>query len=202
MDTTEISLDKLFSKIPTLWGDREGKCNTESELNKLIVKDIPEYITKKIVDYGIDLEDNVVKGLPGLCGTWCNIMYIAILRANSNGKVITSASYGTYPCYLVSKDGKKLFLTYMLGTGTKSERHLINTSEAIIRKFPLPEFQIDKSCLDCINDWHRYKFGVIFYKKYDLDNIPNESILLEDLFLTIRYHNNFKQKIREYMSSL
>ena len=196
-DTNDV-LSKLFASTAIVFRDRDLKCNSDSSLNKLISYDIPNYLASKLKEDNRNAEDYNIRGVPGLCGTWCNVMYIAFLP-NNNKPMRISASYGAYPCYLFSRTGDKIFLAYILGTGIKTERYLINSSELIANKFALPGFDTDKSQLNPIDDRHRYKYGTIFYKEYNLSDMPNDVTLLDDLYKLIDYHNKHRNEIAQML---
>ena len=127
----------------------------------------------------------------GSSGKWSDVPYCVFLSVRYNNTMTgTNASSGFYPAYLLSQDSSEVYLVYMLASNSKTERRLINQADVIRNEYEMPGYDWDYSKLKFGSDRHRYAVATIWYKTYPADNIPEESILLQDLFELLDFHEN------------
>lgn len=92
---------------------------------KFVRNDIP----RAIFETGLlDDKEYLVSGSVGT-GNWAMIPWVGIFYK----KITTSATKGVYIVYLLSRDGKKLYLTFNQGCTDISEKHTRKETIEIIR---------------------------------------------------------------------
>jgi len=165
------------------------------------------YYIRKIVPqnfYNTGLIDNkkyIVDGSVGQ-GNWAQVPWICIF----NQEITKSATKGVYIVYLLSADGKSLYLT--LNQGCTEIRANYNKKQTI-------EIMRDNAqkIINLINNNHfstdeeinlgnnltelaeLYQKGAIFYKKYIKQDIPTEEQLRTDLKNMLDIYDDYYNKI-------
>ena len=186
----------------------DGTTTKDGKMREVIDRFLNEYITAKeqqfagnsfgtfvrndipnaIYDTGIvDKEKYLITGSVGQ-GNWAMVPWVCIF----DKRITTSATKGIYIVYLLSKDGKTLYLTFNQGCteirSNHSKRETIKIMRdraiEIIEKIDARGFATDED----INLGDRltelgemYQKGTIFYTKYEQGNVPSENILQSDL---------------------
>ena len=121
-------------------------------------------------------------------GNWAMIPWICIFDRS----ITTSATKGVYIVYLLSKDSKRLYLTFNQGCTEISNTHgkretiqIMHERAENIRGWtdaygftPTDGIDLGES-LTALGQY--YERGTIYYKEYDVDAIPNETELRQDL---------------------
>ena len=155
-----------------------------NDFGKFVRNDIP----KAIIDTGlVNNKEYIVSGSVGT-GNWAMIPWVGIFYK----KITTSATKGVYIAYLLSKDGKRLYLTFNQGCTDISERHtrketieIIRSKAREIRKRIAPRNFIAEENIDLGDNLKGlgefYQKGTIFYKEYIQGQVPAEEELQEDL---------------------
>lgn len=164
---------------------------------KFIRNTIPDIIYKTEL---VDPDRYLVTGSVGQ-GNWAMIPWICIFDRS----VTTTATKGVYIVYLLSKDGKALYLT--LNQGCTDIRNQNNKKETIqimrekakrvISNIDSRGFASDQNIYlgDKLTELGElYQEGTIYYKKYTQGNVPAESELRRDL-------SNMLDIYREYVCS-
>ena len=152
-------------------------------VGRLIRNEIPTRLYASVVDEGTYL----IKGSIGQ-GNWAKIPWICIFDRS----ITTSATQGVYIVYLLSEDGKRLYLTLNQGCTDLLERHgrtgaareLRRIADDINHRIGCGNFQgsgeIDLG--ENISPLSRlYEDGTICWKRYDQGHLPSEELLLADL---------------------
>ncbi len=146
--------------------------------------DAPEFIYQTGL---VDRQTYLITGSVGQ-GNWAMVPWICIF----NRKITTSATRGVYIVYLLSKDGKALYLTLNQGctdirkNNSKKETIAIlrRKAEELVEKIDSRGFFTDED-INLGNGLtelaEMYQKGTIFYKKYCKDAVPNERELQDDL---------------------
>lgn len=131
-------------------------------------------------------------GKSGSSGRWNNTTYIGILDESNkkNGKY--DLSIGIYPIYLISPDCEKIYLAYILGIGSKSERNLQRMGEIIRKNCSFSRFRTDTKEIDLGKDPHHYKAAIIAYLEYGTQKIPDDFTLIDDLIELLSIHQKAK----------
>ena len=135
----------------------------------------------------ISREKHLITGSVGQ-GNWANVPWICIFDRS----ITTSATKGVYVVYLLSKDGKTLYLTFNQGcteirrTHTKAEtiRIMRQKASVISSKIDSRGFASDEqinlgSGLTELAEL--YQNGTIFYKGYTKGSVPEDEVLKKDL---------------------
>lgn len=134
----------------------------------------------------------------GYCGSWCNILYAAILSKKYSWMIKgCSPSKGVYPCYLFAKDLSEVYLTYMVASGDKYENTLKRIIKAIRELGVFEDYDLDASQMKLGKDPHKYRFATICFKKYTVNDLDNNARLEKDLQNLMKLHQTYGDKVFE-----
>ena len=135
----------------------------------------------------VDQDKYLITGSVG-AGVWAKVPWIGIFDKS----ITTSATKGVYIVYLLSEDSQRLYLTFNQGcseireTHSKRETIQIMHQEADKIRASVSDHEFVAGCdidlgsrLTDLGDM--YREGTIFYKQYDVDAVPAEDELLDDL---------------------
>lgn len=223
MSTQEYQ--QLHIKFKTLLSDFSDvyeKVTTEGDwknpFRNIIAKDIPQLL-KKCADIQ---SPYITVGSYGK-GRWTAVPWIAIF----DSRITTSAQKGVYIVYLVNKDSKELYLTFevaateVMGSRTDSKGNTVFSGvvgkndpkmrqalkahvEEIRMDIPNSYFNADEA----INTGSSgYDYGAVYYKKYELDSLPEGEVLVEDLKAMLDvyrayYEKTYAEESQEWWPSL
>lgn len=165
-------------------------CNKNSSMFQLInykSKDAVAEIIKGL-NGNIDLE---VKASCGK-GGWTRYPWIAVF----NTEITKTIQEGVYIVYLFSEDMQRVYLTLNQGCtnlkeklGTKLAREEMQKVRNQLReKYNIDEFAIDNNLIVGNKD---YEEGCIFYKEYNIGNLPLETQIKEDLESLIKVYDSY-----------
>lgn len=155
----------------------------------------------------VDTNTYLVKGSCG-AGRYTTVPWIAVFNKN----ITTSAQKGVYIVYLLNKDKKELYLTLNQGatdvlqsgsestdgklsftgvTGSSDSSVLFKLRERAekIRGVVGPVAFNTDSKISC--GAPNYDAGAVCYKKYTLDNLPDDTTLLEDLKAFVSIYDKY-----------
>lgn len=121
-------------------------------------------------------------------GNWAMIPWICIFDRS----ITTSATKGVYIVYLLSKDSKRLYLTFNQGCTDIRNQHskretiqIMHQKADEIRGFVSDHGFVSACDIDLgdhLTDLgDMYREGTIFYKQYDVNSLPGEEELRDDL---------------------
>lgn len=185
-------LYKLINEYADVYRTVTQTQNFKHPFGSFVRHDIVQEITPVV-----DTDTYLVKGSCG-AGRYTTVPWIAVF----DRRITTSAQKGVYIVYLLNKDTKELYLTLNQGatdvlqsgseskdgklsftgvTGSSDSSVLFKLRESAekIRGVVGPvEFNTD-SKISC--GAPNYDAGAVCYKKYTLDNLPNDATLIEDL---------------------
>ena len=172
----------------------------------LVRQDIVHYFQNYI-----DTSIYSVKGSVG-AGRWTDVPWIAVF----DKRITKSAQKGIYIVYLLNKDSKTLFLTLNQGatdvsqqgkdgkltfTGIASSGNPKTTSALEARAKTIRDAICgcgDVLCGPIDSGSKAYDAGCIYYKEYNLNNIPDDDVLIADLqeFIELyrKYYDTFVLK--------
>ena len=170
---------------------KEGTWGADKPFMRLFSDDLHDYVCELLKRD--DGENYVVKCKTGAMGRWSYTPYCVILSSKYN--INYSPSSGMYPAYLISIDNEEIYLTYMLGVGSRYERTLRRVADAIVQSFPLEGFSTDYKSLNFGKDIHKYAFAVVWYKRYTSSSLPSEEVLEFDFNKVMKYHREFGEDI-------
>lgn len=121
-------------------------------------------------------------------GNWAMIPWICIFDRS----ITISATKGVYIVYLLSKDSKRLYLTFNQGCTDIRNQHskretiqIMHQKADEIRGF-VPDHGFVSACDIDLGDHltdlgDMYREGTVFYKRYDVNSLPGEDVLRDDL---------------------
>ncbi len=135
----------------------------------------------------VDTEKYLVTGSVGQ-GNWAAVPWVCIF----DREITTSATKGVYIVYLLSKDGKSLYLTFNQGcTEIRKNNSKIVTIRIMREKASEIASRINSRGFRSDEDINlgdgltelaeMYQKGTIFYKEYKQGNVPSEQELYNDL---------------------
>ncbi len=142
-------------------------------------------------------KDKDVKGSVG-AGNWADIFWISIL----NTRITTSTTTGVYVVYLFERTGQKLFLTLNQGITKIKETHGRRATEEakkralnIRDKLHLENYTNNINLNSQTQLGKGYEDTCIAAIEYNVDSLPNEEKLTDDLdeFMTI--YENYSENI-------
>lgn len=145
-------------------------------------------------------------------GRWTDVPWIAVF----DSRITTSAQKGVYIVYLLNKDTKTLYLTLnqgatdaaQSGTDREEQKPLVFTGIARSQNEKMTE-RLQKSAeniREIIGDTAQtygsidsgspgYDAGCVYYKKYDLSDLPDDSKLISDLRDFLALYADYYNKI-------
>ncbi len=185
------------------------KNDFKNPFREIIAKDIPTLLTAltPIAD------PYIVTGSYGK-GRWTDVPWIAVF----DSRITKSAQKGVYIVYLLNKDTKTLYLTLNQGATNAAQSGTFNDRQKPLVFTGIARSQDEKmtECLrknserirEIIGDTTQiygnidsgspgYNAGCIYYKKYDLDDLPDDIHLISDLRNFLALYADYYNKISE-----
>ena len=149
----------------------------------------------------IDRNKYLITGSVGQ-GNWATVPWLCIFDKS----ITETATKGIYIVYLLSSDGKSLYLTFNQGctdiknSHTKKETIDIMRERAtkLISVLNKHNFKTDENIdlkYGTANLAEMYQKGTIFYKEYTKQNLPSEDQLRSDLKDMLEIYEEYYQKI-------
>ena len=177
-------LKDLFTKFTNNYLASTREEFTDHPIGTLVRTTLPQEIFRTNI---INDNDYLIKGSVGQ-GNWASIPWICIF----DKKITTTAQEGIYIVYLLSKDGKSLYLTLNQGcTKVKNQKgkigaiqYLHDTANKIQQKIKTTDFQSGPNInlgSDISELGQLYTEGTIFFKEYKQNLIPDDNVLIDDL---------------------
>ncbi|EHL06278.1 ATPase family protein [Desulfitobacterium hafniense DP7] len=182
-EKSTISLHDLFDRILNEYIHSKSETFANHAMGRLFRQDVVEALYKTI----IDRDKYLVKGSVGQ-GTWATVPWVSIF----DPRVTTSATHGVYIVYLLSADGKTLYLTLNQGCTDLSNsvgkveaiRQMRQVAQKVISSVDCGNFETSNS-ISLGNDLpslaQMYEAGCICFKKYEQRKVPSEEVLRRDL---------------------
>ena len=170
----------------------------EHEMGSFIRTNVPATLYSSGI---VDEDKYLVKGSVGN-GNWARVPWVAIFDKN----ITTTAQKGVYIVYLLAKDGNSLYLTLNQGCTeikeTRGKREAIRILKETARKI---RSEIDSRGFlkddegflgENIGELGElYEKGIIFYQKYNKNEVPDNDVLQEDLKKMIEIYTEYAQSI-------
>ena len=192
---------EFMDKYSTELSEARKTENFKRPFGGLVRKDIVNIISSFMAD-----KTYYIKGSVG-AGRWTDVPWIAIFDT----RITKSAQKGIYIVYLLNKDTKELYLTFNQGatdvaqegsssdgklaftgiassSGNKTLDKLKSRAQVIREKLCITE-GIDISSVETGSP--AYNAGCICYKKYTLENIPDDEELKKDLMQYIELYRKY-----------
>lgn len=200
-------LYRFIDKYADVYKEVNSTQNYKNPFSSLIRNDICNQL-KTLVD--LDSSKYIIKGSVG-AGRWTTVPWIAIF----DKRITSSAQKGVYIVYLLNKDKKELYLTLNQGATNVSQEEssldgkvtftgisgssnskllakLKNNAQKIRATIKAVRYNIDSN----INSGSPgYDAGAICYKKYTLENLPDDKGLLGDLKGFLQLYDTYVEGI-------
>lgn len=190
--TLKESFCKLINEYALELEEARKSDNFKRPFGALVRQDIAGLVQKQL-----DVSIYKVKGSVG-AGRWTDVPWIAVF----DKRITISAQRGVYIVYLLNKDKKELYLTLNQGAtdiaqsgGSGSDGKLaftgiatasssktmesLRTKAEIIRSKIENKPELQFGSIDTGSK--PYDAGCIYFKKYSVDNMPNDEELYKDL---------------------
>ncbi len=184
MDDMGDNLTRIASRILNDYVGARTQTFAQHPLGEFFRYEVPQLIheTKIVNMQGFKIQGSVGQG------NWAAVPWICIF----DKRITTSAQKGIYIVYLLSKDGRNLYLTLNQGctdikrsnTKTATINILKNRAEELRLRIDNRDFNKDDniSLGDAHNDLALfYEKGCIFYRRYEKGKLPAEVDLRNDL---------------------
>ena len=191
-----VELKTMFEKFIREYATELAEARRTEDFKRPFGALVRQDIAKALQDK-VDGRIYKVKGSVG-AGRWTDVPWIAVFDA----RITTSAQRGVYIVYLLNKDTKELFLTLNQGA-TDVAQEGRNTSDGRLAFTGIASSSNDKTTgnlkekANIIRDKLKnvsnlfsgeiktgslaYDAGCIFFKKYELNSLPNDEQLYTDL---------------------
>lgn len=136
----------------------------------------------------IDHSQYVVTGSVGQ-GNWAAVPWLAIM----NKDITTSTQRGYYIVYLFSEDMERLYLTLAQGVTETTKEDMQKTKEEIREQIHMSQKvkKDDEIFLGTSPKAKGYANSTAAYIAYDVNKMPSEKELVEDLEEMLRYYEGF-----------
>jgi len=191
-----MSLKKLLEKIANGWVKAKSERFTGHPIANLIRQDLVEAIKSALSTKN---SHYIVKSSPG-AGNWADVPWLSIL----NPTITESTQSGIYPVYLFRADGSGVYLS--LGFGTTELKKKYGTLKA---KEKAQELRQNIRNYDPkLNEWNdhidlkantalgrSYEWASAGAKFYPIENIPDDSVLFDDLNKLLQIYANVNLKL-------
>lgn len=187
-----MSLRNILEEIMSnyLTKKKSETFNKNSSMFQLI-----NYKSKQVImEIMSSLDDEIDLEVKASCGAggWTKYPWIAIF----NTKITDTIQEGVYIVYLFSEDMQRVYLTLNQGCtnlkkklGTKLAREEMQKVRNQLReKYNIDEFAVDNDLIVGNKD---YEEGCIFYKEYNIGNLPLETQIKEDLESLIKLYDSY-----------
>ena len=184
VNTGALNLKTVINKILNEYVDAKKETFAGHPMGSFFRTDIPLAI------YGTGIVESTPYLITGSVGqgNWAMVPWVCIF----DRKITTTATKGIYIVYLLSKDGKTLYISFNQGctdirkTHSKKETIKImhQKAEKIRAQINSRGFNADNKAKlgDSLTELGElYQEGMIFYKAYQKGNVPEESELTDDL---------------------
>lgn len=176
-----FSLSASFSRILTEYSDAVHQPYRQHSIVNLITKELPSGIGQVL---GISRENYQIQGSVGQ-GNWSSVPWVAVLERRRGGTIRS----GLYVAYLISSDLTNVVLALMFGVtrpgqGAQRMRRLEEDIK-MVRDHINPDpsrWQIDNDLkLSDHGVGAQYRHGIVLYRSYPSNNLPDDAELLKDL---------------------
>lgn len=185
------------------------KNDFKNPFREIIAKDIPALLT----DLTPIADPYIVTGSYGK-GRWTDVPWIAVF----DSRITKSAQKGVYIVYLLNKDTKTLYLTLNQGAtdaaqggaSGEEQKPLVFTGIARSQNEKMTEYlqKNSESIRGIIGDKTQvhgsidsgspgYNAGCVYYKKYDLSDLPDDTQLVSDLRDFLALYADYYNKTSE-----
>ncbi|MFD0769827.1 MrcB family domain-containing protein [Bacillus sp. CGMCC 1.60114] len=184
-DNMNSSLRKKFLTVMNEYLEAKREGFAGHKLGSLVRNEMTTEITRLPF---IDYSQYIVTGSVGQ-GNWAAVPWLAIM----NKDITTSTQRGYYIVYLFSEDMKRLYLTMAQGV-TETSKEEMEKIKSEIRQHIHMSKKIKKDddiFLGTSPKAKGYANSTAAYIGYDVDQMPSEAELVQDLNEMIRYYEEY-----------
>lgn len=191
----ENVLREFVERFINEYPNEKNKSFANNTFANFIRNEVPKNIYETNI---IKKEEYFVKGSVGQ-GGWAKVPWVAIYDEN----ITNSVQKGEYIVYLLSVDDNTLYLTFNQGCEKLEDKYgkietikkLKENSNFIQEKIESRKFSKENINLSCDGEKNKnaemYEAGCIFSKAYNIENLPEEHELREDLKNMIAIYKEF-----------
>lgn len=201
MSNVDTDFASIFRAIHDVGPDsKKLSWNKTRPLMIVLSVDMKNYVSSILRQNELDY---VVSCKSGSSGKWSYIPYCAILNKQYNsyyGNV--TPTKGIFPAYLINSECSIIYLTYLIGVGTKNDRDIKHIKEALKKQYSIPGFIDTNDDLDLNPDLHNYRLATIWHKTYNLEDIPPAETILQDFMQLITFHDENGLKINQIAQTI
>ncbi|MEG0250602.1 MAG: DUF3578 domain-containing protein [Peptostreptococcus sp.] len=194
---SEKTLTELIQEAGNLYKSEEREEFKGSNIGTIITKKIPSRLKKLL---GISEDKYIIEGSIGK-GQYAEIPWVAIF----NKEITESATRGIYIVYLYTADMTGVYLSLNQGytyfsdkfTTKKAKEEIKNMANSLSNMIESYSKRNHSNIyLNASNKLGKgYMAGHITGKDYDLNELPDESVLVEDLLELIEVYEEINKKI-------
>ncbi|MED3892787.1 DUF3578 domain-containing protein [Peribacillus frigoritolerans] len=181
----------------------------DSKLREYFLKISSEYLTAKSGGFGGNafasfIRNDVPKKMSQLSfldeknysvaasagkGNWATVPWISIL----NNEVTNSTQRGYYLVYLFSEDMKRLYLSFSQGVTETSKEDMLRIKKDIRGHITMDSSvkKDDNMFIGDSNKAKQYADSTAAYIEYNLDDLPSETELVQDLKMMVGYYEEY-----------
>ena len=191
-DRLQIIIRKWMTEYAEAYEKVKSSKDWKNDFRTVVSKDIPEAIVQCAeISTPYMVEGSYGKGL------WTEVPWVAVFDT----RITTSAQKGIYIVYLLNKNTKELYLSLTLaateviqskasGNGNKSFTGMVGKvgeKDADMFRAKVNEVRKDVPDAYFLSDWkidsgsQRYDIGSVYYKKYELNELPSGKEIVSDL---------------------
>ncbi|MGE6720822.1 MrcB family domain-containing protein [Peribacillus frigoritolerans] len=122
-------------------------------------------------------------------GNWATVPWISIL----NNEVTNSTQRGYYLVYLFSEDMKRLYLSFSQGVTETSKEDMLRIKKDIRGHITMDSSvkKDDNMFIGDSNKAKQYADSTAAYIEYNLDDLPSETELVQDLKMMVGYYEEY-----------
>lgn len=183
-----LKLRELFQEAFRLWYNRSPTSSP--------TRDHPVYahfkriqILLQNIPFNLGFVNYIAKASVGM-GKWATIPWIGL----RNGLNTTNFQSGLFVVYVLSPDFKRFYLTIIQGVQDRNLFQLEHSAKNIRKKVKKPEGFVEGveahlARFTSTNSLaYKYERAIVYSKKYNLDNLPDDSTFRKDLKNALTAH--------------
>ena len=168
--------------------EKSKKWNSDSMLMRILNRYIKSALIEIIKELGFE-GDYGIAARSGSSGKWAKTPYVCIIRGKPSAFTKQySPDSGIYPAYLFSDNCSEIYLSFMIGIGSKNEKELKYCIDTLRKDIGTTPYNQETESMDVGDKHHLYKEATVFFTRYTKGEKLTESRLREDLkyFLAIQ----------------
>jgi hypothetical protein len=172
-----------YTRSPTSHPTRDNPVYAHFKRIQILLQNIP---------FNLGFVNYIAKASVGM-GNWATVPWIGL----RNGLNTSNFQSGLFVVYVLSPDFKRLYLTIIQGVQKLDPRQLECRARIIRKKMQKPEGFVEgidnglARIVSLNSPAYKYEKAIVYSKKYDLHNLPDDSTFREDLKDALIAHQSF-----------